>query len=467
MDADPIPALDRVLRAGACLALVTTVPLFATGCQGGSGALSRWRIAHDEGLAKPITDEEVGDTRGPLARLFAPEKMPTRLPTADPAVSLASAEKSTADPAIEADFRTAEELMQAGRLNEAEQLLVKLKKRSEQGSLGFFFGGEGKSKDKSADGVLNRRGKKTAWGEKALFLLAETQFQQGKLVAANDSLVTLMTTYPGTRYQEEAVQREYEIGVAWLEAIDPNAPPERREHFGDRFNGRMPPVDIAGHAIQVFEHVRHHDVDGPLADDAVMRIADYHYNAGSFDDASVFYDQLIADHPKSNLLQTAYLRSIDSKLKAYSGPDYDVAGLEKARDQIHQVMTLFPERQASTTDVLSHSLDLIEDQQAEILFRRGEFYRQTGYPGAAELCFGEVKTRWPKSEWAPQAVARLEEIARMPRKVVEPSKIMTLPGSGDPFGGSSSPTAGGPGGGGMGGMGGMGGGGIPTGGNGP
>ena len=42
-----------------------------------------------------------------------------------------------------------------------------------------------------------------------------------------------------------------------------------------RFNGRLPLVDTQRQRPgQVLEHVRHHDPTGPLADDAVLRIAD-------------------------------------------------------------------------------------------------------------------------------------------------------------------------------------------------
>ena len=46
------------------------------------------------------------------------------------------------------------------------------------------------------------------------------------------------------------------------------------------WKGRHPTVDVSGNALAVLEHVRHHDPLGPLADDAVMQIADYHFKHG-------------------------------------------------------------------------------------------------------------------------------------------------------------------------------------------
>src|SRR5688572_22385449 len=57
-------------------AAATAALLATTGCQAGSGPLSRWRTAHDESMAKGITKEELGDSRGMMAHWLTPEKAP-------------------------------------------------------------------------------------------------------------------------------------------------------------------------------------------------------------------------------------------------------------------------------------------------------------------------------------------------------------------------------------------------------
>ena len=54
-----------------------------------------------------------------------------------------------------------------------------------------------------------------------------------------------------------------------------------------------------------------------------------------------------------------------------------------------------------------------------------------------------VRYRWPKSEWAVKAKTQLASLAKIPRKESLPSKIMSLPGSTDPY--SSGGMGGGPG----------------------
>ncbi len=437
-----LTARRRLRRAWTALAVLA----LSAGCQSASGPMARWRLTHDHVIAKPPTAEEVGDDRGFLARMLTPEKAKIK-PKTDRDVVTASTDGQTPivpDREVEAEFRTAEQLFQQGKLAEAEKIFARIDKAKNQGhsttgyqfqpGKGLFWKGD--DKEGSLFTPLNRSA--APWGQKALYFLAESQYQQGKLVAANDSFAKLVNTYPGTRYLEKAVAREYQIALTWLEAVDPNAKPEKREKWGDRFNGKLPLVDVTGHAIQVLEHVRHHDPTGPLADDAVMRIADYYYQTGNYEEASMYYDQLINEDAKSPLLHKAQLASIDSKLKSYYGPDYDSDGLDKAQELIKQTMTNYPERDAKVSESLAHNLDLIRDQQAEISYRHGEFYRDTGYPGAAEFYFGEVRARWPSSPWAQKAKDQLELIAKMPRKKVLPSQIMTTPGSPDPYSSGAS-----------------------------
>lgn len=467
----PTTRLNRTPRLVQCAGILLVL-LVASGCQSGVGPLARWQMARDGVLAPPPTEAEVGDTRGALARLLQPEKAST---TVDPEVARAgtiedpniNAKVAKPDPETQAELDSALKLYKEGKLSEAERILSRIdrwKIHSTERMIGnepspgpgISFSNIGPESSTSRPALFGtKRQKHAPWGERVLFYLGESQYRQGKLTAANNTFSKLATTYPYSPYLEQVALREYAIANEWLEATDPSSPPEKREKWGDRFNGRLPLVDVRGHALQVLEHVRHHDPQGKLADVAVMRIADFYFDQGSYEEASTYYDQLISDHPKSPLLRRAHLRGIEAKLKAYVGPEYDAVGLEEAHKLISRTMSVFPDRDEQTSEFLSKSLDLINDQQAEITFQRGEFYRQTGYPGAAELNYAEVRARWPASPWAALAKEQLELIAKAPRKEVLPSKIMTTPGAPDPYsgGGGMGSMLGSPGGSGSGGFG--------------
>jgi len=441
-------------------ALAALLLAAAAGCQTDTGTLARWRIAGDSAVAKAPTREEVGDKRNVFARFFSPGggKYDSPATKVNPATLAGSDGYSprveAVNKAADAELAAAQTLFQQGKLGEAEAAYFKVAKAR----------------------------KETSWGERAQYALAEVRYQRGNLVGANDAFVALVATYPSTPHLEKAVEREYAIGQTWLDmaeadpkavqeakdAKDPKAPKPKdakpkdakpkdakpKPQWDDVFVGRRPPFDVRGNALQVFEHVRQHDATGPLADQAAWTIATYHLQQADYESAANIYDQLIAEHPKSPLAHRATLASIDCKMKAYAGPEYDGAGLEQARAQIEQVMKAYPEKAASTADDLSHKLDLIADQQAERAFTNGAYYKRAGKVAAAEFSFAEVPARWPESPWAKRAKAELATLAKLPRTQSLPSKIMTAPGAADPYAGGMSGAGGG-------GMGQTGGGGMP------
>lgn len=404
------------------------------GCQTtGTSPLAIWQAGHDDSLSKGPTEAEMGkDDRNFLLRWLRP-KTPPPTKVDNSGLVLGSdgwkPMQTKPNPEAEAEFRAAEALFQQGKFDEAEPLFKALAKK--------------------------RKG--TNWGQKGQYYLAETQFQRGKLVAANDSFELLETDYKGNPYEDKVIAREFAIAQAWLAQSDPKAPPNAKMPWTGHFTGTEPLVDVQGHAIRALDHVRHHSPTGPLADDAVLRIADEYMKNKDYETAAVYYDQLITDHPKSPFLQRAQLASIDARMKGYIGPEYDGGGLEKARELVKQTMATFPDRPASN-EKLYHTLDLINDQEAERTYVVGEYYRRAGYPQSAEYYFAKIPQRWPKSPWASKAKTELASLAKVPRKRHDPSKIMSQPGSSDPIlgGQGGMGNAGGMGMGGMG-MGGMGG----------
>ena len=415
------------------------------GCQSFSVPFAQWRSAYDPGLAKKITQEEkvssvsetVEEPRNLLQRWLTPRPGPepkaadASKPDRDsPSTLILGSDgwkpmlKPKTDPEADKQLGEAMKLFQQGKLAEAEKAFAQIAKK--------------------------RKG--TPWGEKAQYYLAEAQYQGKKYVNANDSYERLFADYPGTEFLDKAVSREYSLAQIWLNQGNAKAKPEEAMPWYSRFTGQQPLIDTRGTGLKALEHVRHHDPTGPLADDAVLQIADYHMASGDYESAALYYDQLVNDHMKSPFLQKAQLAAIDARIKGYMGPEYDGAGLEKARELIKQTMSSFPDRQASY-DNLYHTLDVINDQEAERTFKVGDYYKRTGKVTSAEFYFGKIPQRWPNSPWAVKAKTELAQLAKLPRKASMPSKIMSSPGSTDPYYSAGAGGMGGMGGGGMGGMG--------------
>jgi TolA-binding protein len=409
--------------------------LLLAGCQSFSSPLAQWRAAYDGNLFKKMTPEEMADASGPadstnlLQRWLTPRQVPAIKPGPQPSSTLILGSdgwrpfaKPAPNPQADAEYQAALKLFQQGKLPEAQKAFAKIAK--------------------------DRKG--TPWGENSQYYLAECQFQQKNYVNAHDSYERLHADYPATEYLTKLVQREYAIAHLWFAQSDPQTPRSQKVPWTGHFDGSLPLIDTQGSALRALEHVRQNDPTGSLADDAALEIAQYHAQHKDFESAALYYDQFLAEYRKSPHFQRAQLEAIDARMKAYLGPEYDGSGLEKVRLLVRQTMQSFPERQASY-EKLYHTLDLVNDAQAEKTFSDGMYYKRIGKVASAEFYLGKIPQRWPNSPWAVKAKAELAQLAKLPRKPSKPSKIIIPPGSTDPF--MSAGPMGGLGGMGMGGMG--------------
>jgi outer membrane protein assembly factor BamD (BamD/ComL family) len=431
-----------MVRVDRKLAVVALFPLLLGGCQSFTSPFSAWRAAYDGSLIKPISNEEMadvsgaGDSQNLFDRWVTPRRTGTATNSADgsPSSTLILGSdgwrpiaKKPQDPKADAELEAAKKLFEQGKFAESEKEFTRIAK--------------------------DRKG--TPWGETAQYYLAESQYQRGKYVDAHDNFEKLHATYPATDYRDKLVSREYAIAQLWNLQEDPKAPKDKLLPWYRRFDGGLPIIDVSGYALKALEHVRHNDPTGELADDAAIQIAEYYIRHHDYETAAMYYDQFIVEYTKSPLLQQVQHAAIDARLKGYLGPEYDSSGLEKARELVKKTLETFPEQQASY-EGLYHTLDVINNADAEKTFLTASYYKRIHKVASAEFYFGKIPQRWPGSPWAVKAKVELAQLAKMPRTPSKPSKIMIPPGSTDPFGSG--------GGGGMGGMGGMGMGGMGMGG---
>jgi TolA-binding protein len=419
---------QQVFHRCLVVAVSTLLPTCCAGCQTFVSPLTAWRAAYDRGLTRGPTQDEMADASGPtnsqdfMERWLTPRQGPMSSSAASGSTLVLGSDgwrpiaKPQKDPKSESEFQAVMALFQQGKLADAEREFAKIAKK--------------------------RKG--SSYGETAQYYLAETQFQRQKYVAAHDSFEKLHADYPATDYLEKLVSREYEIAHIWFKQLDPKTPAKETIPWYKRFDGTLPLIDTSGYAVKALEHVRHNDPTGDLADDAAKELADFYLTHRDYESASIYYEQFLTDHSKSPLLQEVLHSAIEARMKAYLGPEYDGSTLEKARELVKRNMQTFPEEQASF-EKMYHTLDLINDAQAEKTFKDGMYYKRRGKVASAEFYLGKIPQRWPNSPWAVKAKTELAELAKLPRKPSKPTKIIIPPGFSDPF---SS--------GGMGGMGGMG-----------
>jgi tetratricopeptide (TPR) repeat protein len=168
--------------------------------------------------------------------------------------------------------------------------------------------------------------KSTTWGERAQFYLAECQFLQKKYVSALESYERLHYDYPATSHLDALVSREYEIARFWLAQSDPRLPAAQKLPWTARLGGRLPLSDVRGAARRALEYVERNQPEGPLADDAAIRIADWYMERRDHATAAMYYDQFLEFYggKKSPLRPRAWLGAVDARIRADLEMGWDV-----------------------------------------------------------------------------------------------------------------------------------------------
>ena len=212
--------------------------------------------------------------------------------------------------------------------------------------------------------------KGTPWGETAQYYLAETQYQRGKYVDAHDSFEKLHADYPATDYLESWSAASMPSPSSGTFKTTPTHPRTNaslvrsiRRRFADHRH--------SGYALKAPRARPAQRPDGRAGRRRRTPDRGILHEAPRLESAAIYYDQFIAEYPKSPFLQKVQHAAIDARLKGYLGPEYDASGLEKARDLVRKTMETFPEQQASY-EGLYHTLDVINNAEAEKTFLTGE-----------------------------------------------------------------------------------------------
>src|SRR5690606_5676925 len=114
----------------------------------------------------------------------------------------------------------------------------------------------------------------TAIEEDSIFKMAECQFFTDRYSKAIDTYGELLKTYDNSRHLDIISRRRFAVGDYWEKLYTqknlwPLAPNLLDKH--------RPMFDTGGHALKAFQSIMESDSTGPLADDAVMQMANGYF----------------------------------------------------------------------------------------------------------------------------------------------------------------------------------------------
>lgn len=224
--------------------------------------------------------------------------------------------------------------------------------------------------------------------EEAMWLRAESLFARERYYKAYEQYEDLIEQYAGSRRYQDALRKEIEVAELYLG-------PVRRRVLG------IPLMSGEGEAIEILRRVYEHQPSGDLADNIILRIADYYWSKHKWPDAEEYYDKYCKEYPNGEAVRHAELRRAECAIRQCEGPRYSTTTLRLARDRLRQFQEKYPE-EAARHDVPA-MLERLRDLQAQSLYEIAARYRRSGHPCAAAFYAERLRGRYPDSDWSLKA----------------------------------------------------------------
>jgi len=208
----------------------------------------------------------------------------------------------------------------------------------------------------------------------------------------------LLAAHPQTKYRTSVLQREFQIGQqmakahAWVLVFR---------------------VKRLEEGVKVLERVIEHAPFGPLAPKALYAIGEAYYHDGNYQAARDFYDRLLKQYPRCELVIRARVRRATCNQRLAEGPPYDLAPAEAARRDMEDLARLSGNRR-----VAEYARSL-RDTMAQADYDSGLFYfRRFTIEGGVRY-MKAVIARYPDSDYAHRARRILALVQRLTKAAQE------------------------------------------------
>lgn len=250
--------------------------------------------------------------------------------------------------------------------------------------------------------------------EDALFWRAEAKFFQDRYADAAARYDSLLAKFPNSRHLDVVSERRFAMGDHWMQRHDEHG---RWPIVPNVLEKEEPLFDTKGRAINLYESIVETDSTGPLADDALMRMANAYFTSQRYDDAVDYYDMLRRQFPKSPHQFDALRLAVQCELRRYEGPRYDGQALDRAEQYHEQLLVQFPDRIQETAgeeERLQQIGSVIKSEIARRDLETADYYDRRKYYGSARLYYEDLATEHAGTPVADDARRRLQEIAEFP-----------------------------------------------------
>lgn len=252
-------------------------------------------------------------------------------------------------------------------------------------------GKPGKATGVLSDWLEDNERSRNPYLAEAYFLRAESRLANDREYKALFDYETVIRDFSATPYYAKAVQREYEIGSAYLDGL-------RRRFLGLRFeNARLTGEELI---IRVQERLPGSD----LAEQAALDLAQHYYKRRELALAAEMYAIFRENYPDSPNIRFAMLREIECHIARFKGPRYDGSGLIDAKLLMEQYDATYP-GEAARSGVIDGLSAWVDESAAQQTLATAEWYLKTGDDASARFILARLIRRHAGSDAARTAVS--------------------------------------------------------------
>jgi outer membrane protein assembly factor BamD (BamD/ComL family) len=236
--------------------------------------------------------------------------------------------------------------------------------------------------------------------EEAQFLLAETRRHRRKGQTAFESYKKFVERYPNSRFSVGAAVGEYRLGM---------------DHLEGRIPGFLFFKSPRSYGVRILAHMQIHFRNHSLADDALVKVANWHLKKKEYEQAAVVLRRLLSEYPRSpNMLWARYQFGRTLWLQN-QGALYDERLLRQSRRAFEDFigtarLTGQAQRLAKRVDAAQRMIKRIDDRIARKGYETGRFYERRRHPSSAVYYYEHVRKSYPGSKYATESEKRLKKL---------------------------------------------------------
>ncbi len=247
---------------------------------------------------------------------------------------------------------------------------------------------------------IDRDHVETAEHEEGLFHLADTRRLRGKGQSSFQTYRRFVEKYPNSRFSVAVAEGEFQLAM---------------DHLEGRISGFLFFGSDQRLGVTIMEHLQLHFPNHSLADDALVRAADFELKAENYDNTIELLQRLLSDYPRRQHRFWARYQLARTLWLTNEGAVYDDLVLQKSKrafeDFVATVKAAGVENEHAEHVAAAQAMMLrIDERRAEREYANGRFYERIGRPMSARVHYETCVSAFPTSQAAEKSKNRMQRL---------------------------------------------------------